>query len=77
MPPDNDKGRPAANHEAARSCDGDVNRIREFERRADHEWRIAALRVYGFECTNSAWLSAQLFDFAHLLEACENTGWFQ
>ncbi|MDQ6849428.1 MAG: hypothetical protein M3070_05520 [Actinomycetota bacterium] len=51
-----------------------------YELDADHALRVAWLRVMGHELLavdDSGLLSAQLFDFAHLLEAAHDRGWFK
>jgi hypothetical protein len=49
------------------------------DRRADHELRIAWLRVHAellYALDNGGQLSAALLDFADLLEAVEREGWW-
>lgn len=51
------------------------------ERRADHEPWLASLRAYAHMAYDavdpSDWLSAQLLDFADLLQVAEREGWFE
>ncbi len=78
--PDSDRRRPGQEAASSVTASDPQSLRRMYERDADHALRIAWLRVMGqemFEVDTSGLLSAQLWDFADLLEVARDRGWFR
>ena len=80
--PREDERRPAGNRaaDAVSATSFDKARVRAVERSADLAMRCAWLRVHAdelYDVDPSGQLSAQLADFADLLEVAQREGWFK